>query len=272
MPTRPTMHVLGCTRLPAALHAEWTKFRTVPGPSAALQAMVMSTIGLSAAAAAASTCGAPTCPQDPVRISLTGVSLGQALVVVFAVQLLGAEFGTGMIGTTLAAIPGRRTVMLAKATLLTAVVLATGIVATVGSWLTGRILLLGTGFIAENGSALPGLSDGPTLRAVAGSALYLVLVGLLSVGVAAAVRDSAVTIGTVLAVLYLFPVVITMVSNPDWHRFLQQIAPMNAGLAIQNTVDLGSAPIGPWAGLGVLSCWAAAGLLLGGLLLGRRDV
>jgi len=41
--------------------------------------------------------------------------------------------------------------------------------------------------------------------------------------------------------------------------------------AIQATRNLGTLPIGPWAGLGVLAAWAAAALLAGGLLLRLRD-
>jgi ABC-2 type transport system permease protein len=46
---------------------------------------------------------------------------------------------------------------------------------------------------------------------------------------------------------------------------------MTAGLAIQATTSLGSLPISPWAGLGVLAAWAGAALLAGGLLLRIRD-
>ncbi|MFY7626872.1 hypothetical protein [Streptomyces soliscabiei] len=46
---------------------------------------------------------------------------------------------------------------------------------------------------------------------------------------------------------------------------------MTAGLAVQATVHLHELPIGPWAGLGVLAAWAAAALLVGSLLLHRRD-
>jgi hypothetical protein len=47
---------------------------------------------------------------------------------------------------------------------------------------------------------------GAALRATSGSALYLALIALLSLGVAAIVRDSAIASGTVLALLYLFPI------------------------------------------------------------------
>lgn len=60
-------------------------------------------------------------------------------------------------------------------------------------------------------------------------------------------------------------------SAPSWHRHLEQIAPMTAGLAVQDTTGLRSLPLSPWAGLGVLAAWAAGALLLGGLLLRLRD-
>ena len=103
-----------------------------------------------------------------------------------------------------------------------------------------------------------------------GSVVYLVLVALLSLGVATAIRDTAVSIGAVLALLYLPPILAQAVSDP-LRRHLEQIAPMTAGLAIQATTNLRSLPIAPWAGLGVLAAWAAGALLLGGTLLRLRD-
>jgi ABC-2 type transport system permease protein len=85
------------------------------------------------------------------------------------------------------------------------------------------------------------------------------------------VRDSAAAIGVVLGLLYLFPIIDQAVSSPDWHRHLEQIAPMTAGLEIQATTGLRSLPISPWAGLGVLAAWTAAALLAGGLLVRLRD-
>jgi hypothetical protein len=41
--------------------------------------------------------------------------------------------------------------------------------------------------------------------------------------------------GLLLGVLYLFPILVHIVTNAGWQRHLQQIAPMNAGLAIQKT-------------------------------------
>ena len=256
------------------LHAEWTKLRTLAGTGWLLLALVTLTVALSALSAlatTAATCPSAGCEQDPTRISLTGVQLGQAVVAMLAVLAINDEYATGMIRTTLVAMPRRATVLAAKTGLLAGLTLAAGTVAVLASVLAGRLILPGNGFTPAHGYPPLSLTDGPTLRAAAGSVLYLMLIALLSLGVATAVRDSATAIGGVLGLLYLFPVVILMVPDLDWQRRLWQISPMNAGLAIQATVDLPSLPLSPWAGLGVLAAWAAAALLTGGLLLRLRD-
>jgi len=255
-----------------ALHAEWTKLRTVAGPAWLLAAAAVLTIAVSVAAAAAVRCPPATaCPVDPVKLSLTGVQVGQAVVAILAVLMISGEYSTGMIRVTLTAMPRRTTVLAAKAVILTGLVLAAGTIAVLGSVLAGRLILPGHGFTTARGFALLSLADGPVLRAAAGSALYLALVGLLSLGIATAVREAAVAIGVVLGLLYLFPILANVVTNAHWQRHLQQIGPMSAGLAIQATTSLRGLPISPWAGLGVLAAWAGAALLAGGLLLQLRD-
>ncbi|GLW06836.1 ABC transporter permease [Microtetraspora sp. NBRC 13810] len=253
------------------LHAEWTKLRTMSGsgrlPLAAVLTVVL-TVALSAAASAAVTCPAIGCDQDPVRLSLTGVHLGQAAVAMLAVLAIGGEYGTGMIRTTFTAMPRRAVALSAKAAVLAGGTLAVGTVAVLGSVLAGRLILPGGGFVPAHGFPPLSPADGPTLRAALGSVLYLVLVALLSLGVAAAVRDAAAAIGTVLGLLYVFPLVILMVSDPAWQLRLWQVSPLNAGLAIQSTTPL---PLSPGAGLAVVAAWAAAALLTGGLLLRLRD-
>jgi ABC-2 type transport system permease protein len=255
----------------AAVHAEWTKLRTVAGPIWLLLATIALTVALSAAAAAAVTCPSAGCNLDPAKLSLTGIDLGQAVVAILAVVAISSEYGTGMIRVTLTAMPRRATVLAAKAAVVSGVVLVAGTIAVPVSLFAGRLILPGHGFTPAHGYPLLSLADGPTLRAAAGSALYLALIALLSLGVATAMRDSATAIGVVLGLLYLFPIIAAVVADPHWKRHLQQLGPMTAGLAIQATVNLPSLPIGPWAGLGVLAAWAAAALLAGGLLLRLRD-
>jgi ABC-2 type transport system permease protein len=266
-PSRPA----NCTSFLEALHAEWTKLRTVPGTIWLLLAVVATTAALGAVADAATNCPSGGCPIDPAKTSLTGIYLSQAIVAILAVLAISSEYGSGMIRVTFTALPRRAMVLAAKGAVLTGLVLAAGAVAVLGALLAGRLILPGHGFTAAHAYPPLSLGDGPVLRAAAGSVLYLALIALLSLGVAAAVRDSAVAIGIVLGLLYLMPVIATVVGSPGWHRHLQQIAPMTAGLAIQATTGLSSLPLSPWAGLGVLAAWTAAALLAGGLVLRLRD-
>jgi ABC-2 type transport system permease protein len=253
------------------VHAEWTKLRTTAGTGRLLLACVVLTVAVSAAATTAVTCTSAQCAHDAVKLSLFGIHPGQAVVALLAVLAISGEYSTGMIRTTLTAMPRRAAVLAAKAAVLTGLTLAAGTVAVLASVLAGRLILPGNGFTPEHGYPPLSPADGPTLRAAAGSVLYLALIALLSLGIAAAVRDAAVAIGAVLGLLYLFPVIIRMISDPDWRRLLWQISPMDAGLAVQATTDLSLLPLTPWAGLGVLAAWAAAALLGGGLLLRLRD-
>jgi len=204
-----------------ALHAEWTKLRTLASTFWLLSAAAALTVTVSAAAAAATRCPSGACADDPAKVSLTGIYLGQAVIAVLAVTAASSEYGTGMIRLTLAATPRRLTVLAAKAVVL--------------------------------------------------AVLDLVLVALLSLGAATAVREAAASIGVVLGLLYLFPIIAAVAGNPDLARHVEQIGPMTAGLAIQATTGLGTLPISPWTGLGVLAAWAMGALLLAGVLLRRRD-
>ncbi|MEV6056839.1 ABC transporter permease [Streptomyces sp. NPDC052107] len=201
------------------------------------------------------------CAPDPVRLSLTGVTLGQAVAAVLAVLVIGNEYGTGLIHTTLAAVPGRATVLAAKAAVVAGATLVAGLPAVLASALAAR-------------GALPTAAfplTATTLRACAGSVLYLVLVALLALGLATAVRDAAVATGTVLGLLYLFPLLTHVVTDAGLRRLLTRIGPMPAGLAVRATTDLRQLPIGPWTGLGVLALWTTAALLAGGAVLRLRD-
>jgi len=255
-----------------ALHAEWTKARTVAGPGALLLAAAALTAAIGVAAAnAASGCPGRGCQVDPAKVSLTGIYLSQAVVAIIAVTAVSGEYSTGMMRLTLAATPRRWRVLAAKAAVTGTATLVTGAVAVLAAVLAGSVLLARHGIDAAHGYEALSLGRGPVLRAAAGSVLYLGLVALLGLGVAAMVRDSAVAIGTVLGLLYLFPIVASFVGDPAWHRHLDQVSPMTAGLYIQATTNLRTLPLTPWQGLGVLAAWAAGALLAGGLLLRWRD-
>jgi ABC-2 type transport system permease protein len=259
------------TTLGTAIHAEWTKVRTVPSTAWLLLTAIVVTVGFSILEDVVQKC--PTsCSYDTPKLSLTGILAGQALVAVLAALTITNEYGSSMIRITLTAVPRRITALAAKAIVLTGLVVAAGAFAAAWSLIAGRYILPGNGFTGAHGSELLSLSAGSTLRAAAGSVLYLALIGLFSLGLATAVRDSGAAIALLIGLIYIVPLIVQLgVLDPQWERRLEQWSPMNAGMAIQATRDLKSLPIGPWPGLGVLALWAAGAVLLGGLLLRLRD-
>ncbi len=272
-PAEPTRAERAWAGLSDALRAEWTKLRTGPGTAWILAASCVLTVAVGAATAGATRCGAGTrCSIDPTNVSLTGIEVGQAVVAVLAVLVISGEYSTGMIRTTFIAMPRRWTVLAAKAVVLTGLILAAAVVAVAGSLAAGRLLLPGNGFTAAHGFALISLAHGPTIRAAAGSVLYLALIGLLGLSIATIVRDSAAATGAVLGVLYVAPIIALFLgSEPTWQRRFERYAPTNAGLTIEDTTGLRHLPIGPWGGLSVLALWTAGTLLTAGLVLRLRD-
>ncbi len=256
--------------LAEAIHAEWTKLRTVRSTVWLLATAVVLTVGIGALTVSVVKCPA-TCSADATKTSLTGVMLGQAIVAVLAVLVMSGEYSSGMIRATITATPRRLVMLSAKAIVLTAVVLAVAAIAVLGSLLAGRYILPLNGFTKATDFVPLSMYYGPTLRAAVGSVLYLGLIALFSLGVATAVRDSGVAMSVMLGLIYVIPILGGLVLSAHWRHIFGRYAPTNAGLVIQVTKDLAKQPIAPWPGLGVLAAWTVAALLIGGLLLKLRD-
>lgn len=254
------------------LRAEWTKLRTLPTAAWLLLAAVVVTVGLSAAVTGARNATYTGTSLDATKLSLIGVDLGQAVVALFAVLMVSGEYGCGLISVTVAASPRRHLILIAKALIAAVLSLAAGAIAVLGSLLIGGYLLTGNGLTVAHGYEITSLANATNLRAAGGTVLYLALIALFSLGVATIVREAVPAIGVVLGLLYVFPLLGAVVSDPVWSRHLQQIGPMTAGIAIEATRNLNGLPISPWAGLGVLAAWALGALVLGGLLFRYRDV
>lgn len=252
-----------------AVRAEWAKAFSDPAVSWLLAALVVASAGVSAVGIAASRCQGPGCGgQDPARISLTGVYLGQAVAALAGAGAIGGEYGTGMIRVTLSAIPRRGRLLAAKSIVLAGQVLAASALAVGASVLAGQLILPGHGFTSASGF---NLASAAMWRASSCAVACLMLTALLGLGVATAVRDSAVAAGVALGILYLFPVAAGLVTDAAVRRRLEQAGPLSAGLDSMATTGLRALPLDPWQGLGVVAAWAAGALILGGVVLRLRD-
>lgn len=258
-----------------ALRAEWIKLRTVRSTMWSLLTLAGVSVLFTAIACWESETvgGSPGRPgdNDIVLDSLAGIWFGQIAAAVLAVLAITSEYSSRMIRTTLAANPRRRTVLGAKTVVVGAVVAVVGLATSVTCFLLGQAILRGNGFTYENGYPAASLGDGPTLRAVAGSAVYLALLATFSLGLAAVLRHTAGAITSVLAVV-LAPVIAIGFLPENLAEPLEKFSLMGAGISIQQTVERpDNIPIGPWAGLAVVSAYAAAALAVALWTIRKRD-
>lgn len=262
-------------RAPQALRSEWVKLRTVRSTTWSLLLFVGISVLLTSLLTSGSTTegGSPGHggDNDVVLDSLAGIWFGAIAAAVLAVLVITSEYSTGMIRTTFSANPRRRTVLLAKATIVGGLVLVLGLATSAACFQIGQWFLHGNGFNYEGGYPAVTLADDEALRAVLGSGAYLGLLAVFSFGVGAVLRHTAGAVTVVLATLFAPVIALNFLPEniADW---VEKCCLMGAGLAIQQTVEReDNIPLGPLGGLLVVSAYAAVSLLVALLLVGRRD-
>jgi hypothetical protein len=258
------------------LRAEWTKLRSLRSTTWTVVAIVAVTVGVTAFLAAAggtdaNEAGGIAGDDDVVVNSLRGVWIGQIPMVALGVIAMTSEFATGTIRTTFAALPRRRKTLATKATTVGLIALAVGSTASVLSFLVAQPLLHDGGYV---GPAYPvvSLTDATVIRAVAGTAVYLTLLALSALGLAAIVRHTATAMTLAVAVVLVPNVIMESFPRERIRELLETVFPAG-GLSIQVTSEqYHIPPLGTWGGLGVTAAWALAALVGAAWTIGRRDV
>ena len=258
----------GRYRVVGVLWSEWTKLRTVRSTLWTLAVTVVLGVGLGAVAAATTAARWRTASFveratfDPVRVSLTGILLAQLAVGILGVLVLSAEYGTGTIRATFSAVPHRPLVLAAKTVVFGLVALVSGEVVSFAAFFLGQALL--TAPAPHTTIGAPGV-----LRAVVGGGLYLTVLGLLALGLAAVIRHTAGAISAFVGVLLILPLIVAALPSSIGGP-IGRYLPANIGVTLVS-VRPNDASFSPWVGLGVLVGYAAALLVLGGYLVHRRD-
>ncbi|MFD8014332.1 ABC transporter permease [Streptomyces sp. NPDC058955] len=255
--------------VPAVLQSEWTKIRTVSSTIWTLASALIVTVAMSAALSAVLNSSFDDLSEleratfDPTFVSFSGMVLGQLAMVVFGVLVVGTEYSSGMIRTSLAAVPQRATFLFSKIAVAGVLALAVGLVTSFLSFFLGQALL---------GEHRTTIGADNVLRAVVGGGIYMGLIAVFSMGVAAMLRSSMLSLGILVPFFFLISQILSAVPKA---KEVAKYFPDQAGSKIMQVVPdaLGSekAPYGPWGGLGIMLVWVAASLLGGYLVLKRRD-
>lgn len=269
------------------VRSEWTKLRTVRSTMWSFAILVVLGVGVGVLATAETRSHwATTSPLafDPTRTSLIGVQIAQLVVGVLGVLVVTGEYSTGTIRATFSAAPRRPMVIVAKTAVFTVTALLVSEVVAFLSFFLGQAMLTPPAVHAT-------LSTPGALRAVIGSGLYICFIGLLGLGLGLIVRHTAGAIGAFVGVLLIVPIVVSALPQSIINA-VQRYEPLQIGKTmitvrtgqilghgvrivhgVHHIVQGASGPatFSPWAGFGILSAYAVALLVLGTVLLVRRD-
>lgn len=255
--------------VPAVLQSEWTKIRTVSSTTWTLISALGVTVAISAALCALMNSTFSDLSEleqatfDPTFLSFSGMILGQLAMVVFGVLVVGTEYSSGMIRTSLAAVPQRATFLFSKIAVAGLLALAVGMATSFLTFFLGQALL---------GEHRTTIGADNVLRAVIGGGLYMGLIAVFSMGVAAMLRSSMLSLGILMPFFFLVSQILSAVPGAkDVARYFPDQAGSKIMQVVPDAMNTEAAPYGPWGGLGIMLLWVAAALLGGFVVLKKRD-
>jgi ABC-2 type transport system permease protein len=261
----------GRAGLRGTISSEFTKIRSVRSTWWTLLVLVVISVGIGAAISAgvaanwSHTSASDRATFDATQISVAGLFfLGQLVIVVFGAIVLTAEYSTGMIRTSLTAMPRRVTLFAAKAIVFALVALVVTIVTAFVAFFLGQAILTSTHESAT-------LSQPNVLRAVIGGALYVTLCGLFAFAAGAIFRHTAATITSVIGLLFVIPILAHLLPS-NWYDDIARWLPSSTGDAISVVVGPGPDHLfSPWGQFAVFAIYTAVLLAVGGILFRKRD-
>lgn len=229
---------------------------------------------------------AESMPQILAQAATFGSNITVLIMGVIGVLAITSEYASGLILSTLAAVPSRTPVLVAKAL----VVAALGVI-------VGALSTFGGGFLAAlifGNGALGVFFEGPVLASMLGTTVFLALATLLSLGLGALLRSTAGAISVVVVLLFVSTLVLQILSITGWTWVpnVAQWMPADLGYELSTAALMPSGAeagvaggaaggaagaveagggVGYWAALGGLVAWAAAALIPAGILLKTRD-
>jgi ABC-2 type transport system permease protein len=251
------------------LLSEFTKFRTVRSTVWTLLVAVVLMIGISALFSAVTASqyhtfsAADQASFNPVSTSLGGMMFAVVAFGVLGVLMISGEYSTGMIRSSLTAVPRRLPVLWGKLAVFAGVIFSVSLVASFISFFLGQALLnshqLGVSITA------PG-----ALRSVIGAALYVTVAGMIGVALGALFRNTAAGIATFAGVFFVIPP-LTQLLPASVSDHLTQYLPSYAGEAVWGGTRGISDALSPWAGFALLCGYAVVLIAAAAVRLRRVD-
>lgn len=255
---------------PGVLRSEWIKFRSLRSSVWSLLVTLVLTVGLGLLFCAVrahrynQVGGHDAREAFPViATSLRGTFLAQLAIGVLGVLVVTGEYSTGMIRSSLAAVPRRWPVLASKAVVFGLVSLIVSEIAAFLAFVVGQQALRSTHLQAN-------LSTPHALQSVIGGGLYLTLIGLLGVGLGFILRNTAAAIGTLVGAVLVLPILANALPDP-YATDVAKYLPLSVGDQLISAAHPDPSHFSPWAGLALLVGYVVVALVAGAIVLTRRD-
>ena len=251
------------------LVSEFTKFRSLRSTVYTLLAAVVLTIGIGALFSAVTASQYHTfSPADqatfnPISTSLAGIAFAVVAFGVLGVLVMSGEYSTGMIRSSLTAVPRRLPVLWSKLAVFAGAIFSVSLIASFISFFLGQALLsshhLGVSITA------PG-----ALRSVIGAALYVTVAGMIGVALGTLFRNTAAGIATFAGVFFVIPPLVGLLpSSVSSH--LTPYLPSNAGGVLWGGAQGVTSALSPWTGFALLCGYGAVLIAAAAWRLRRAD-
>jgi ABC-2 type transport system permease protein len=263
LPARP-----GLT-FPRVVRSEWTKLRSLRSTRYSLLAAVVLMILLAFAIALAQMGRwdrmsiIEQLRYDSIDNGVGGYHLAQLAIAVLGVMVITGEYTTGMIRSSLMAVPRRLPMLWAK-TLVFATV--TFVLMAFASFVAFFVVQA----VATRHHVQHSLGDPHALRAVIGSALFLTVLGVLTVGLGALIRNTAGAIAAFVFLLFVLPGIAAILPQSMTDAIWPYL-PLNAGTTVATSTFDDSRHLATWTGFALFCGYAALALGAGAISLRRRD-
>jgi ABC-type transport system involved in multi-copper enzyme maturation permease subunit len=204
---------------------------------------------------------------NPVQYAIRPLELSQLAFIVLGVLVVTGEYSSGMIRTSLTAVPRRARIMTAKLIVFTVVTLVAAEIIAFAAFSLGQALIHGQAPSASLGQHL-------VMRVVIGAGLYLTLSGILGSAVALIFRQAAAAIAVMVGLIFILPLVANALPN-SWAQPIEKFwpvgaDPVNAGQQI-TVIHRESHTLSAWLGFGEMALFTAVVLVVAYFLLQRRD-
>ena len=246
------------------LKAEWTKLRTLPSTwrTAALTLALGVGFGVAVAFSEVSQWHTMTAQQrqafDPASASMSVVMIAAVVLGTLAVRTVTAEYSTGMIRSTFAAVPARRLVLAAKAATAAAFAFPVTLLGNVAGFELGQRVFAGQ-------HATVTIGHPAVLQAMVFGAVAVSLVAVIGVGIGGLVRHTAGA-ATILALIIIGGLTVGQFLPAGWRQYMPGIA-TQAAVTVHRSAGL----LRPDTALVVLAVYAAITLGAAAMRVAHRD-